>query len=200
MPSDGEIIEAVLAGEREKFALLVQRYQRALLRLAESRIGRADWAEDVVQDSFLCALKSLHTYNSQYSFRTWLWTIALNQCRRHFGRRSRRQEVSDWSETTSSPVSPATGMIESDDAAPPEQLLAKERAERVANLLAELPEAQADALRLRFFGGLKFHEIADVMGCSLSSAKNRVRWGLEKMTQKIASASPLGDARLGEFL
>ena len=200
MSSDGEIVEAVLNGERERFSLLVGRYQRALLRLAESRLGRLDWAEDVVQESFLCALKSLHTYNSQYSFRTWLWTIALNQCRRHYGRRARRPQVAAWSETAQSGDATADSAIESGEAAPEQQLLEKERAEQVAGLLAELPEAQADALRLRFFGGLKFHEIAEVMGCSLSSAKNRVRWGLEKMSQRIESASPAGDPLLGEPL
>jgi RNA polymerase sigma-70 factor (ECF subfamily) len=42
---------------------------------------------------------------------------------------------------------------------------------------------QADALRLRFFGGLKFQEIADAMQCSLNTAKNRVRWGLMRMAE-----------------
>jgi RNA polymerase sigma-70 factor (ECF subfamily) len=44
---------------------------------------------------------------------------------------------------------------------------------------------QADALRLRFFGGLKFEEIAGAMQCSLSTAKNRVRWGLERMAELV---------------
>src|SRR5687768_12655499 len=74
-PTDGMLISAVLAGEREQFAVLVRRYQRALVRAANSRLGRDDWADDVVQETFLCALKWLHTYDSQYSFRTWLWTI-----------------------------------------------------------------------------------------------------------------------------
>jgi RNA polymerase sigma-70 factor (ECF subfamily) len=67
------------------------------------------------------------------------------------------------------------------------RLLQKERGELLEQLLAELPQPQADALRLRFYGGLKFQEIADAMGCSLSSAKNRVRWGLEKMSARITS-------------
>lgn len=63
----------------------------------------------------------------------------------------------------------------------------KERGELLEQLLTELSEPQADALRLRFYGGLKFQEIADAMGCSLSSVKNRVRWGLEKMSLRITS-------------
>jgi RNA polymerase sigma-70 factor (ECF subfamily) len=48
----------------------------------------------------------------------------------------------------------------------------------VHELLAKLPEAQADALRLRFFGGLSFPEMATALGCSESGAKNRVKTGL----------------------
>lgn len=200
-PSDGTIVDAVLSGDRDRFALLVARYEGALRRMAESRLGRSDWAEDVVQESFLCAFKSLHTYNSTYSFRTWLWTIALNQCRRHYQRRVRRPQVSVWSEHRRSaadgPTSPAA--LASQEATPPELLLTKERNQRLETLLGRLPEEQADALRLRFFGQLKFHEIAAAMGCSLSSAKNRVRWGLTKMSAMLqgaeAGAAPLAGDR-----
>ena len=68
---------------------------------------------------------------------------------------------------------------------PAARLLAKEQSEELESLLARLPEAQADALRLRFFGELKFQEIADAMGCSLATAKNRVRWGLTALSNMM---------------
>ena len=63
-----------------------------------------------------------------------------------------------------------------------------ERRALLEELLNKIPEVQATALRLRFFGGLKFQEIADAMQCSLSSAKNRVKIGLEKLSQLIDDA------------
>jgi len=68
-------------------------------------------------------------------------------------------------------------------------LLAKERAAQLEALLAQLSDAQADALRLRFFGGLKFHEIAAAMQCSLNTAKNRVRMGLVRMAGLLDGAA-----------
>jgi RNA polymerase sigma-70 factor (ECF subfamily) len=65
------------------------------------------------------------------------------------------------------------------------QLLAKERSERLERLLERLSAAQADALRLRFFGELRFQEIADTMGCSLNTAKNRVKWGLLRLADML---------------
>jgi len=192
-PSDGVLIARVLDGERESFAALVMRYEGALLKLAKSRLGRRDWAEDAVQETFLCAYRWLGTYDSRYSFRTWLWTILLNQCNRHYHRRSRQLAAGVRGELASAPEA-----LLSQEASPPDSLLAKERAEQLGEQLATLPDEQADALRLRFFGGLKFAEIAEVQGCSLTSAKNRVRWGLTKLAARLGSESLVPGQALDE--
>ena len=190
--SDGTLISAVLAGETDAFEQLVDRYQGPLCRVARSRMGRPDWAEDVVQETFLCAFKSLHTYNSKYSFRTWLWTILLNQCRRQLKRFTRGVFIGSWEQQANDEERRATLAEElKSDESPSNRMAAKERSELLDTLLAKLPEVQADALRLRFFGGLKFHEIADAMGCSLSTAKNRVRWGLTKMAEFLGPEDDL---------
>lgn len=182
---DGSLLAAILAGDQDSFAELVRRYQRPLWRVARSRLGRDDWAEDVVQETFLCVAKWLSTYDSKYSFRTWLWTILLNQCHRHLKKSSRGFFIGLWSDNESShDVREAARRLPWTDS-PSHQLVAKERAELLDILLRRLPESQADALRLRFFGGLKFCEIAEAMSCSLSTAKNRVKWGLVKLAEFI---------------
>ncbi len=188
-PTDSELILAVLDGRHDQFTEIVQRYRAPLLRAAESRLQRRDLAEDVVQETFLCVHKSLHTYDSRFSFRTWLWTILLNQCRRRQKREARRPEVQAWSNVAgtdsawSADAAPAPYAVASPEAEPANQAMAREQSLQLETLLQRLPETQADALRLRFFGGLKFHEIAAAMGCSLSSAKNRVRLGLTRMSE-----------------
>jgi RNA polymerase sigma-70 factor (ECF subfamily) len=189
-PSDAAIMARVARGETECFDELVRRYQPALARVAASRLGRADWAEDVVQETFLAAFKSCASYDPRYGFRTWLWTILLNQCNGHYQRRTR-----------SVPTEPLGGEIEhaagrdgrqTGGGSPIVELLAKERAAQLEDLLAQLTLAQADALRLRFFGGLKFQEIAQTMKCSLNTAKNRVRLGLVRMAELLEAAGARG--------
>ena len=68
-------------------------------------------------------------------------------------------------------------------------LLARERAEQLEAILDQLSEVQADALRLRFFGGLRFQEIADLMQCSLNTAKSRVKCGLTRMAELLQTAA-----------
>lgn len=192
-PSDCELIVAVLNGERERFAEIVRRYHSALVRAAATRLKRSDLAEDVVQETFLCVYKSLHTYDSRYSFRTWLWTILLNQCRRRQERES-RQPTASWLVEATAAI-PGEGLclqsLTSGETGPQERAIEREQAAILEELLDRLPEVQADALRLRFFGGLKFQEIADAMECSLSSAKSRVRLGLTQMSELMSRTGGL---------
>ncbi len=169
---DGMLIAATLAGDKQAFALLVARYQRALLRTAISRVTQRELAEEAVQETFLCAHRWLSTYDSRFSFRTWLWTILLNQCTRQAKREARaglrHQE-------------PRVRTPRLDNEQPLRRLLAQETSEQMQELLGRLPEAQADALRLRFFGELTFPEIAAALGCSEAGAKHRVKSGLLKL-------------------
>lgn len=187
---DGALLAALLAGDAEAYRQLVARYQRPLWRVARSRLGRDDWAEDAVQETFLCVVKWLHTYDSRYSFRTWLWTILLNQCHRQLKKGARAAFLATGNSSVRElPAGPAA-MEEiasqlSDTPGPAYQLLAKERAELLDTLLRQLPDVQADAIRLRFFAGLQFQEIATATNCCLSTAKNRVRWGLLKLAELL---------------
>jgi len=185
--SDQQIVARVVAGETELFAEIVRRYERPLLRVSRSRLGRDDWAEEAVQETFLAAFKSCQSYDSRYGFRTWLWTILLNQCRAHYQRRARGPQVEPWSDESANDQ--AVGSQAENNSSPLGELLAKERTAQLELLLARLSSAQADALRLRFFGGLKFQEIATTMGCSLNTAKNRVRWGLLRLADLIRAGS-----------
>lgn len=183
LDDDAMIMRRVQAGELEQFAQLIRRYQRPLLRAATDRLGDRTWAEDVVQEAFLAAFAGRMSYDPAYSFRTWMWTILLNLCKRHWRRRSSRPSPQSWSElagnaanSNAEPETRSTGLS---------CLLQSERAERVRQLLGTLPEEQADALRLRFFGELTFNEIAAALGCSLNTAKSRVRYGLEKIGREL---------------
>jgi RNA polymerase sigma-70 factor, ECF subfamily len=193
LPSDAELVERVRRGERECFAELVRRYQPPLLRVARSRLGRSDWAEDVVQETLLAAFKSCGTYDPHYSFRTWLWTILLNQCYGHYQRRQRSVTIEPLEEATE-----AEQGSEMPGGSPLAALLAKERTEQLELLLKQLSDVQADALRLRFFGGLKFQEIADAMPCSLNTAKHRVRLGLIRLAELLEAAGTPKARRAGE--
>ena len=185
MPADdATIMQAVQNGDFEKFDLLVERYRLPLIRVAASKLGRWASAEDVVQETFLAVFAARRTYDPQFAFRTWLWTILLNLCRRQLKKQHRQPRQVAHSQlpadssfrSRNEPLDLETGLS---------RLLQMERREQLNLLLNELPEPQGDALRLRFFGGLKFSEIAETMHSSVSGAKRRVQNGLLALAEKL---------------
>lgn len=184
MLDDATIMKRICAGEYLLFDELVLRYRDRLLRFAWSKYGKQTAAEDLVQEAFLSAFAARETYNSDFAFSTWLWTIFLNLCRRHYKRELRqpREMVRSSFGTTSATVIPEPCSSET----PLHAVLQTEQFELLALYLTELPEVQADALRLRFFGGMKFSEIALTMDCSLSAAKIRVKNGLLQLAHRFS--------------
>jgi RNA polymerase sigma-70 factor (ECF subfamily) len=179
---DVQIMRRVQAGEVELFDLLVERYRGPLLNVAWSKLGDRSWAEDAVQDTLLAAFAARATYNPRFAFRTWVWTILLNLCRRQWQRRKSRPREHSLS---APPVDLAGYREPAADGTAVAGVLRAERREEVHRLLARLPESQADALRLRFFGNLQFSEVAEAMDSSLGAAKQRVKRGLATLAEQL---------------
>jgi RNA polymerase sigma-70 factor (ECF subfamily) len=176
-PRDEDLMRDVQDGRIRAFDELVRRYRQPLLRVAASKLIDRASAEDVVQETFLAAFAARGTYRPELPFRTWLWTILLHLCYRH-ARKQARTAVPPWESVA---PQPAVVCQSAESRGGLNQLLAAEKQELLHAALAKLPEVQADALRLRFFGGLKFEEIAAAMNCSLNGAKQRVKQGLLKL-------------------
>ena len=187
--SDAVLMARVRAGEHDAFAELVARYRPAPAARVRSRLGGAEWAEDVVQETFLAVFKCAPatTLNSAFArgCGPFCSTSAGGITTPHAWREHRavaaRPGRGDRGTGESAKRRLAAGAI----------VGAGARLQLEA-LLSRLSVVQADALRLRFFGGLKFHEIAETMECSLNAAKNRVRLGLEKMAEMLQAAGVEG--------
>lgn len=181
--SDEELMRLVQTGQLAVFEELVHRYRTALVRVASSKLGDRQVAEDVVQEALLAAFAARQTFNPAYKFRTWLWTIALRLCQKHWQRSQGPQR--SLVKANSQVVHTATV----DGPHGLQSLLSVERAELLQQALDELPEAEADALRLRFFGGLPFDDIAAAMNSSVSGAKQRVKHGLARLAERLQTLS-----------
>ena len=184
MLDDASLMKRICAGEYLLFDELVLRYRDRLLRFAWSKYGNMSAAEDLVQEAFLSAFAARESYKPEFAFSTWLWTIFLNLCRRHY-----KQELRQPSEIVRSAFAIADTVEIPEPSSPETPLevaLKTEQFELLALYLSELSEVQADALRLRFFGGMKFNEIALTMDCSLSAAKIRVKNGLLKLAHRFS--------------
>jgi RNA polymerase sigma-70 factor (ECF subfamily) len=173
---DADVLDmsAVRRGEIERFTKIVERHQRSLFRYAYSRLGCRFLAEDAVQQSFLAVFESRAAFDPARGFRGWLWTIHVNECSR-----TARMRIRLRRDESGRRAIPARGE------GPDSPLERREDQEQILEALNALPEEQADAVRLRYFGELSFEEIGATTGAPAATAKSRVRYGLAKLARRL---------------
>src|SRR5690242_12608464 len=92
--TDEAAVAMAKKGDTDAFRVLVDRHGRSAFRLAYRMTGNEQDAEDVVQESFLRALRQIHTFDGRASFRTWFYRIVANCALDTVRKSSRRQLVS----------------------------------------------------------------------------------------------------------
>jgi RNA polymerase sigma-70 factor (ECF subfamily) len=173
-------MQAVQQGQLERFTRLVERHQSSMFRYARSRLGTWTAAEDAVQDAFLAAYQGRHSFDPAKSFKTWLWSILANVCRRA-GKQRSRPTVEDR----------LAGCRSDSQHSGERDVEQSETRHLVAGLLERLPDEQADAIRMRYYGELTYDEISVVLGCPPATAKSRVRYGLARMAEWLKNRQEL---------
>ncbi len=166
---DRGLVAAVLAGERDAFRSLVEREQGAVYRACLRILGRPHDAEDVAQESFLMAYRSLGSYRGDGPLGGWLMRIATRQAFRRLGQRREAAEL---------PPDLPLGAPGSDPVA---ATLAGERERTVRLAVAGLGEPYREVVALRYFGELSLEEIASATGRPLNTVKTHLRRGLERL-------------------
>jgi RNA polymerase sigma-70 factor (ECF subfamily) len=189
--TDEELVAKSIRGDADSFNELVLRWERPIYALAYRTIGREEDARDVCQETFLRAFRALPGFRGQAKFSSWLYRIALNLCR-DWVRRERRTPVVQAPD--------GVDLMDLAAAAEPsesiEDLVARKDLSRaVERAMACLPEDQRTAIVLKEYHGLTFQEIADLVGCPLSTVKTRLYQGLTVLRRELAkNARPGGPA------
>jgi RNA polymerase sigma-70 factor (ECF subfamily) len=182
--SDEELVARSIGGDQESFNQLVLRWERPIYALAYRVIGREEDARDVCQETFLRAFRALNGFRGQAKFSSWLYRIALNLCR-DWVRKERRTPVVQAPEELEvlemAAVREPTPSVE--------DLVARRELTRVVErAMARLPEEQRTAIILKEYHELTFQEIADLVGCPLSTVKTRLYQGLSVLRRELAKS------------
>ena len=172
---DLQLIEAITSGDRDAFRALVEREQTPVFRTCYRVLGRIADAEDVTQETFVIAYRSIGTFRAEGTLGAWLGRIATRQALRRLGQR--RDAVSIDLPGTS--LGMAGGMD------PLGQAIAAERATRVRSAVAALGEPYRETVALRFFAELSLAEIAEQTGRPLGTVKTHLHRGLMKLREAM---------------
>jgi RNA polymerase sigma-70 factor (ECF subfamily) len=156
---------------------LVYTYYDALYRLALSILADADEAEDAVQETFIAADRALDQYRGQSSLKTWLFAIAINQCRQMLRQRKRRQTLADaWQIARSLLPRPPV---------PEETMTHAETEDVLRQAVAELKEKHRLPVILRYTHNMTAPEIAQVLGISEGTVHSRLHYARRELRQKL---------------
>ena len=168
-PTDAVLVQRVLGGDVDAYALLVGRYRDRYGRFAVHMLGNREDAEEALQDTFVRAYRSLATCDDPERFGSWLFRILVNRCRTAGGRRQRRERTF---------VSDEPAILAAATDHPAERTAWKEEIDRA---LARLDADQREAFLMRHGEGLGYEEMSELTGAGVSALKMRVSRAAERL-------------------
>lgn len=182
---DRQIVAAAQRGDRRAFEALVVKYQDRIFRMIQRMVSGAENVEDLAQEVFVRAYRSLKDFKGDSSFYTWLYKIALNLCRNHYRTRGRRPEMEELVEGDGAPGYEGGGLT------PEELALRREFWERMGAALDELPSEQREAVVFCDLEGLRYEEMADIVGVPIGTIRSRIYRGRRALQERLAEFAGL---------
>jgi RNA polymerase sigma-70 factor (ECF subfamily) len=160
--SDQELMQRLIKGENHAFNFLVGRYKNKLFNLIYRLLKSREEAEDVLQETFLRVYREKENYNFDYSFSTWIYTIALNLAKNEMRRRNKFKflDLELFKNNT--------------ELAAPENNNEDALISALEKVMDKLPERYKTVLLLREMNQLSYEEIAESVNLPLGTIKSRI--------------------------
>ena len=179
--TDEDLIRQVKKGDQAAFRELLARYRNKLMGFIYSVVRDYHLAEDIFQETFIRVYRQAESYKDEYKFRTWLYTIALNRARdrlRHFKRRPEvfLDSYPDWNWRE---------RLKSRLAGPRDLAAARELEKIFQKQLGELSEEHREVVVMSRLLGLKYAEIAGILGISSGTVRSRLHYALRELRQRM---------------
>ena len=167
---DVNLIQRILSGDEEAFTVLVERHREWIHSLAWREIGDFHAAQEITQDTFVQAFKSLPTLRDPNRFLGWLYVIAKRQCIEWLRRKpATMQSLDAMPKAELEQLFYAQYLEEKETQASTDELR-----EVVERLLRKLPESERSVMVLHYFSGLTCEEVSERLDVSLNTVKSRL--------------------------
>jgi RNA polymerase sigma-70 factor (ECF subfamily) len=176
-----ELAAKAIKGDQAAFEELCRRKTRSILFNAYTMTGNADDAQDVAQEAFVAMFKGIGKLKSPEAIDVWLYRIVQNCCRRFWERHAYRKheagEIPDAEEVDASD--------DDEDFIPESYMENKEDADRLYEIVLDLPEKKREAILLYYYNGLSYKEIADITGSSMKTISSNITRGREMIKKAL---------------
>lgn len=174
---DNSLVELSLKGEPRAYDILFTRYRRPLGAMLQGRVNNKLLREDIIQDSFIKAYFNLDKFDPQYTFGQWIFTIARNLHIDH----TRRQR------TAALPLDDVNTPCQAPN--PEQRIIWTQNGLHLERILASMPENYQQVLRLRFWDGLSYEEIAATLNMPMGTIKTQIHRARTSLGLKLGIKS-----------
>lgn len=162
--SDSQLVELASEGDQQAFEYLFTRYNEALTRLFEQRLGDKDTAADLLQETFIKVYLHLGDYSRNYTFGQWIYTIARNTLVDHL-----RRKADDL------PIDERFRSPQATSPSPEESVIINQSHNHFYAALDELSEEYRQIIQMRFIEEYSYEEMAEKLGKPINTIKTQIR-------------------------
>jgi RNA polymerase sigma-70 factor, ECF subfamily len=174
------LVTECIAGNEAAMEALIHTYEADVFRLALSIVGDQADAQEITQETFIAALRSLRNYEERKSFKAWLYVIALNLSRSHL----RKQKFLDKLKATTTSLF----RIESQKQSSPEEaIILNEKETAIWAQLNKLDERHRIVVILRYFHELSVSEISEILNVNEGTIHSRLHTARERLRDALTS-------------
>lgn len=179
--SDEALIRSYTTGNNEAFSVLVHRHKDRIFTTILLLVKDRCLAEDIFQEVFIKVINALKEgqYTDNSRFVAWVARIAHNCCISHF------RKVNTWSAVVLGYRDEISGSVNYLEPSEEQRIMTKELHQEMQAMLDRLPEAQREALILRYYADLSYKEIAQVVNIGINTALGRVRYAITNLRKII---------------
>jgi RNA polymerase sigma-70 factor, ECF subfamily len=178
LPTDESLLDSFRRGDHSALGGLARRYERPLLGLATGLLdGRTDMAADAIQETWLRVIRFADKFDARSSFKTWLYRIAINQCRTI---KSRSRPTTNVSPAVPAPVSAATEPVANSTPDPDHLSWLREQ-------VALLSPDKRTVLLLCYHEGITHQLAAEILEVPLGTLKSRLHAALTTLRAAMAA-------------
>jgi RNA polymerase sigma-70 factor, ECF subfamily len=186
--TDSELIKLILDGNKEKFRMLVEQYQKMVFRTCMGFLHDKDDADDLTQDIFIQAYQSLHSFKGDSAFSTWIYRIAVNATLNRVRKNSRNPILNRLDSFFVSGKEKEFSLPVVDIENPESILIRQEHSKWVQNALDNLPENQRTAIVLSKYDDLSQKEIAEIMKTTEGAVEALIQRAKTNLRVKLSSS------------
>ena len=177
--SDFDVVANILAGDREQYRYLVDKYSLMIFHVVRSFEKNEEEVKGIVQEIFVKAYTKLDTYGSRSKFSSWIYSIALNHCRDYA--KNIRRKNSRFSELEESFIDNR----ESSELQPDESMEQDESKHALFKAIQKLSPDQSEPLLMKYRDGMSYKAISELLNISESALKVRVHRARAELKQLL---------------